>query len=81
MKLTSNEVMSLRGVELDNVILEYQQRTDLTNSESRVLIAADTAYLQDNEEKAAELMSRLVAQLEEGVMTISGGSIPGYLAE
>lgn len=77
----SELVLSLRGVELDNLIFEYQSKTDLTNSESKVLIAADTAYLQDREEQAARLMSRLVAQCEEGIITISGGSISDYLTE
>lgn len=75
----SIQVKGLRGVELDNLIFEYQSKADLTNSESKALIAADTAYLQDNEEKAAEIMSLLVAQYEEGTITISGGSISDYL--
>lgn len=71
----SELALNLRGSELDDLIFEYQSKTDLTYSESRVLIAADTAYLQDNEELAAKLMSRLVAQYEEGINTICGGSI------
>lgn len=77
----SELVLSLRGVELDDVIFEYQNKTGLTNSEQKVLIAADTAYLQDREEEAASLMSKLVAQCEEGLITISGGSISDYLTK
>lgn len=75
MKNTTKEVSKLRGVELDNLIYEYQQLTDLTKEEAHVLTLADTAYLQDNEEKAAQLMSMLVSNYEGTTITLYGGSI------
>lgn len=51
----------LRGIELDNAIFELQQRGNLTEQQTNLLVKADVAYLQDREEDAAELLDIIVS--------------------
>lgn len=55
----------LRGIELDNAIFELQQRGNLSEQQVTLLVQADTAYLQDREDDAAELID-IIVRIDNG---------------
>lgn len=55
----------LRGIELDNAIFELQQRSNLSEQQTALLVQADINYLQDREEDAAELLD-IIVRIDNG---------------